>query len=151
MVLHHVPKGADAIVVVDPIAHAQIFGHGDLHVVDDFPAPEGFEEGVAEAQRQQVLHRFLPQVMINAVDLVLFEARADLIINASGGGLIVAHGLFEHDAHVPGDQPARLEALGNRAEEMGRGRQIDGSEPILETRELFAQGIPASAVFGVEG
>ena len=120
-------------------------------MVDHFPAPEGFEEGVSEAQSQEVLHRFLPQVMINAVNLVLFKARADLIINTAGGGLIVAHGLFEHDAHVPGDQAARLEALGDGAEEVGRGGEIDGSEPILETRELFAQGIPAGAVFGVEG
>ena len=89
--------------------------------------------------------------MVDAVDLVLFEARADLIINAAGRGLIVAHGLFEHDAHVPGDQGARLEALGDGAEEMGWGCQIDRSEPILETREHFAQGIPAGAVFCVEG
>ena len=51
VVLHHVPEGADAIVIVDPVADAQILGHGDLHMVDDFPAPQGFKEGVSEAQR----------------------------------------------------------------------------------------------------
>ena len=43
-------------------------GHGDLHVVDRQVVPERLEQGVGEAQRDQVLHRLLAEVVVDAED-----------------------------------------------------------------------------------
>ena len=54
---------------------AELLGHGDLDVVDVAAVPDGLEDGVAEAQRQDVLHRLFAQVVVDAEDLVLVERR----------------------------------------------------------------------------
>jgi hypothetical protein len=42
-------------------------------VVDVVAVPERLEDGVGEAEDQQVLHRLLAQVVVDAVDLLLVE------------------------------------------------------------------------------
>ena len=69
MILHHVAHGAGLVVELAAPFDAELLADRDLHVTDAAAAPQRFEQGVAEAQRQQVLHRLLAQVMIDAVDL----------------------------------------------------------------------------------
>src|SRR3546814_14953846 len=57
---------ADAVVEAAATLHAELLGHGDLHVVDVPAAPQRFEEGVGEAEIQQVLHSLLAKVMVDA-------------------------------------------------------------------------------------
>ena len=60
-------------VVAAAVLHAHGLGHGDLHVVDVAPVPDRLEQGVGEAERQDVLHRLLAQVVVDAEDLALVE------------------------------------------------------------------------------
>ena len=45
----------------------------DLDVGDVLAAPQRLEQRIAEAQREQVLHRGLAQVVVDAEDLLLAE------------------------------------------------------------------------------
>ena len=65
VVLDDVAGGADAVVVAGPAADADVLGLGDLHVVDVVVVPDRLVQLVGEAQRQQVLHRLLAEVVVD--------------------------------------------------------------------------------------
>ena len=62
--------------------HAEIFGHGNLNILDGVAFPERFKNRVREAERQEILHRLFAEVMIDAVDLgfvdILMEGRIQM-------------------------------------------------------------------------
>ena len=66
MVLHHVAQRAGAVVEVAARADAELLGQRDLDVGDALAPPQRLEQRIAEAQRQQVLHRRLAQVVVDA-------------------------------------------------------------------------------------
>jgi hypothetical protein len=68
MVLQHVADRADVVVKRAATLHAEILGHGDLHALDVVAVPHRLEHGVGEAEIQQVLHRLLAEVVIDAED-----------------------------------------------------------------------------------
>ncbi len=55
------------------MADAELFVDGDLDVVDMVAIPDRFEHAVGKAQHQDVLDGFLAEVMIDPVDLLLFN------------------------------------------------------------------------------
>ena len=73
MVLQDVAARAGLLVERAAALDAAILGDGDLDVVDVAPVPERLEDAVAEAEDQQVAHRLLAQVVVDAVDLRLVE------------------------------------------------------------------------------
>jgi hypothetical protein len=73
VVLDDVAGGADAVVVAGAAADADVLGHRDLHVVDVVAVPDRLEHGVAEPERQDVLHRLLAEVVVDAEDRLLGE------------------------------------------------------------------------------
>ncbi len=70
MVRHHVAQRAGGVVEAAAMADADLFIDRDLHMVDVIAVPDRLEHAVGEAQHQDVLHRFLAEVMIDPVDLV---------------------------------------------------------------------------------
>ena len=73
VVLEDVAAGSGFFVEGAAGAHAQVFGHGDLHMVDVATVPDRLEDAVAEAEHQQVAHGVLAQVVVDAIDLRLIE------------------------------------------------------------------------------
>ena len=71
MVLHHVAQHAGAVVVAGAAFQADRLGDGDLHVVDHVGVPQPLEDRIGEAQRHQVLHGFLAEVVVDAEGLRL--------------------------------------------------------------------------------
>ena len=69
MVLHHVAQRAGLVVELRAALDADVLGDGDLHVLDAAAPPQRLEQRIAEAQRQQVLHRLLAEIVIDAKDL----------------------------------------------------------------------------------
>ena len=69
-------RSAPELVVIGAAAFdAERFGDRDLHVVDMRVVPQRLEQGVGEAQRHQVLHRFLAEIVVDAEDALLREHR----------------------------------------------------------------------------
>ena len=77
MVLHHVADRARFFIVAAAPFDAERFGDGDLHVIDVRVIPKRLEQDVGEAQRHQVLHRFLAEIVVDAENIALEEHRAD--------------------------------------------------------------------------
>jgi hypothetical protein len=102
MVLHHVAQRAGRVVVAGAALHAERLGHGDLHVVDMRGVPQRLEQGVGEAQRHQVLHRLLAEIMVDAVDAVFREHRADRVVHGifMADSRLLADRLFHHHARI---------------------------------------------------
>ena len=73
MVRHHVAQRAGGVIEAAAVADAELLVDGDLHMVDVVAIPDRLEHAVGEAQHQDVLDGFLAEIMIDPVDLVLFE------------------------------------------------------------------------------
>src|SRR5579864_8751817 len=80
MVGNHVSQRSRHIKVPAPLFYAHGLGHGDLHVVNKAVVPDRLKNAVAEAKDQDVLDRFLSQVVINAVNLFLSQDFLDLAV-----------------------------------------------------------------------
>ena len=102
VILDHVAQGAGFLVVRAAAFHPDGFGGGDLHVIHVAAIPQRLEDAVAEAQRQDVLHGFLAEVMIDAVDLGFFEGAMQFGAELLSAGQVVAERLFDDDAAPAG-------------------------------------------------
>src|SRR5215813_5989733 len=65
---------------------------------DVIAVPQRLEDLVGEAQDEEVLDRLLPEVMIDAIDLVLIEVAPELPVERAGALDVVAKRLFHDDA-----------------------------------------------------
>ena len=65
---------------------------------DAAAAPQRLEQRIAEAERQQVLHGLLAQVVVDAEYLRLGEDRAHVRVDGGGGLQVLPEGLFQHHA-----------------------------------------------------
>ena len=87
-------------------------------------APQRLEQGVAKAQRKQVLHRRFAQVMVNAEDLTLFKELAHRVVDGAVGCQVVAQRFFQHHACLGRIQPGRGQLLADCGEQGRRGGHI---------------------------
>ncbi len=122
VVLHHVAQRARLVVIARAAFQADGFCDGDLHMVDMGGVPQRLIERIGKAQRHQVLHGFLAEIMVDAEDLVFAENAAQRIVERHGGFQIAADRLFHDDARITGNQAMRLQTGGDIAEE----RRADG-------------------------
>ena len=100
VVLHHVAHRAGAVVVVGPsLLDADGLGDRDLDELDVVPVPDRLEDGVVEAQAEQVLHRLLAQVVVDAQHLVLAELAVHRVVQRARTREVVAERLL--DDHAP--------------------------------------------------
>ena len=130
VVLDDVARGADAVVVAGPAADADVLGHGDLHVVDVVGVPDRLEHLVGEAQRQQVLHRLLAQVVVDAEDRVGGEDVLDDGVELAGRLQVVPERLLDDDPaprprRCGSTSPERSSCWQTVANDDGRDRQVE--------------------------
>ncbi len=118
-----------SVVVAAALFDADGFGDGDLDVVDVAAVPDGLEDSVGEAKRQDVLDGFFAEVVIDAVDLAFGGNFEKLLVEGFGGIEIVAERLFDDDA-----APVAVflvheadfgEALDDVSEVVGRGGEVE--------------------------
>ena len=96
VVLDHVAGRADAVVVAGPAAHPDVLGLGDLDVVDVIVVPDRLVQLVGETQRQQVLDRFLAQVMVDPEDAVRRKDVIDQCVQFDRGFQVVPERFLDH-------------------------------------------------------
>src|SRR5690242_8548549 len=98
MVLDDVADRARLIVKSAPPLDAEVFGHGDLHTLDMMAIPERFQERIGEAEEEQVVHRQLAQVMVDAEDRLLVEGAEQRAVERLCREEIVTEWFFNDDA-----------------------------------------------------
>ena len=62
------------------------------------PGPDRLEDGVGEAEVHDVLHRELPEEVVDSVEARLVDRRVQLGVQRPGRGEIVAERLLHDDA-----------------------------------------------------
>jgi hypothetical protein len=130
VVLNHVARGAVVVVIGQPLAHAFRFGDGDLDVIDRKAVPQRLEEDVAEPERQQVLHRLLAEIVVDAEGARLREDFGHRRIDHAGGLQIAPDRLLQHHRAVGGGQPGGREPSADRGVKVGRDREVETPAPI---------------------
>ena len=114
-------------------------------MVDVLPVPEWLEDAVCEAKHEQVLHRLLAEIMIDAIDLVFPKELVQRSVELTGRLEIASEGLL--DDHTAKARSRILVESGGvqpfRQEKHRRGRHA-------EVDHAVARGA-ASAIGLVEG
>jgi hypothetical protein len=121
VVLDHVAQRARLLVVAGARADAFFFGHGHLHVVDVLLVEERLEDAVREPHDEDVLDRFLPEVVVDAVDLPFGEHLRDRIVDRQRARQVAPDRLF-HDEARKGRRIRWADELGAR-EVLHRGHE----------------------------
>lgn len=146
MILEHVAHGTRGVVIVAATLHAHGFGHGDLHLGDVPRVPQRLEQGIAEAQRQQVLHTLLAEVMVDPEDALLVEDPTDAIVDLDGTGQIMADGLFQQGAGAWARQAGSAQRGADLCIEARRGRQVIDHITVAHRFDGLDQGAKGGLV-----
>ena len=136
VVLDHVADRADAVVEASAALDAEALAHRDLDAFDLGAVPERLEEGVGEAEVEEVLHRLLAEVVVDAEDRLLGEDVVQRPVERTGGGEIVSERFLDHDARSRGATRSG-QMVDDGREERRRNREIV-ERPACVT-ELAAQ------------
>ncbi len=150
MVLQHVAQRAVFVVIAQAVADTDGFGDRNLHVIDRTRGPQRLENGVAEAQRQQVLHRFLTEIVVDAEGARFVEGVADGVVDDLGRRQVTADRLFDDDAVRRMAEAGGAQLFANRLEQGRRNRQEIDDVELVDIAELFFQLLAPVGVGGVE-
>ena len=74
------------------------------------PLPQRLEQRIGEAQREQVLDRFLAEIMVDPEGAVLGEGGGDRVVDLAAGFEVAAERLFERHAHRRAGEARALRA-----------------------------------------
>ena len=146
VILHHVAQRSGVIVITAAVLDAHGFGDGDGHIINVATIPDRLEERIGKTKGQNVLHRFLAEIVINPKDLRFVEAGGEDGIQGARGFQVVADRLLDHDPRpfpIP-RQPGLAEIFWNFAEHARRRGHVEdamglGAPLLFQLRALFAQ------------
>eukprot|EP00982_Pelagococcus_subviridis_P013300 31237-Pelagococcus_subviridis.AAC.18 len=111
VVLNHVAHDPVVVEVPASALGAKVFAEVDLHVSNVRPRPQRLEHDVAEPQDGEVFDEFLPEVVIDAVRVLLREVLRERLGQRSGGFQIASERLLDDDSRLPrlaADVPRRV-------------------------------------------
>ena len=100
-----------------------------------------FEQRVAEAQCDQVLHRLLAQIVIDAEDLLFLEDRTDQLVDGVGGGAVLPQRLLQHDTRFGRDELGAAQVLAGGCKQVRCHRQEHHADSIFAAAELLSQAV----------
>ncbi len=99
MVLHHIAQRAGMLIERPAAFNADALRRRDLHVVDVVAVPDVLKDAVGEAEDEDVLHRLLAQVVVDAEDLVFVEDLVHIVVQRARRIQVVAEGLLDDRPH----------------------------------------------------
>ena len=110
-------------------------------MLDQAAPPQRLEQRVAEAQRHEILHGFLAQIMIDAVDLPFGEHGADLLVDEIGGSGVVTQRFFQHHPRQRGDRAGFGEILAEQREQIRRRGKEEHAHELLAALQRGGEGL----------
>ena len=139
------------------MADAELFVDGDLNVVDVVAVPDRLEHAVGKAQHQDVLDGFLAEIMIDPVNLMLFDEPQEFAVQRSCRGKVGPERFLDHQpppCAVLGQHAGTGEFVADRQERTWRRRQVEqavaaGFPHGLEFVELFAHRVERGWIPGI--
>ena len=98
VILDDVPDHAHLFVQFAAPVDAEALRHRDLNVLDVMPVPDRLEERVGEAEIENVLHRLLAEIVIDAEDRILWKDLVQRLVQRARGREIPAERFLDDDA-----------------------------------------------------
>ena len=148
MVLQHVADRARLIVKRAAPLDAKTLRHRDLHTLDVLTVPDRLDKGVAETEEDQILHRVLAQIVVDAKYIALIEGPVHDLVQRDRRFQVVAKGLFDHHPCAV-RASGLLQLLQHLAEETRRDRQVVdrvACAPALLSHLLESRAVQVVAV-----
>ena len=122
-------------------------GDGDGHIVNVAAVPERLEQRIGKTKGQNVLHRFLAEIVIDPEDLRLVTAGGENGVQGPRRFQVIADRLLDHDPRpiAIARQPGLTEIFWNFAKHTRRRGHIEnaagfGPPLFFQLRALFAEG-----------
>src|SRR5271168_4866821 len=100
MVLHHIAQRTGLLIEWPAAFNADTLSCRNLHMIDKIAVPDRLKNPVREAKDQDVLHRLLAEVVIDAEDLFLIKNLVHLVIQLPGRFQIMSERLFDDYARM---------------------------------------------------
>ena len=127
VVRQHVAQRAGGVVEAAAVADPELLLDRDLHVIDVIAVPDRLEHAVREPQHQDVLDRFLPEIVVDPIDLPFVGDFQQVVVERLRRLEIGAERLLDHEppphAVVFAQHPATSELPADRRERIGRSRE----------------------------
>ena len=143
MVLDHVPCQSGLFVVGATVLNPQVLRYRDLNVLNVAVIPERLIDAVGKSKHNQVLHRLLAQVVVDAVDLLFLKDALDGPVQFPRALEIASERLLDNQA-----RPACLRILGLGQARSPQVLDHDGKE--TRRGRKVKQPVAGSAAFTVE-
>src|SRR5690554_6007648 len=80
MILQHVASGTTAVVITPTASNPKAFRHRNLDAFHIVAIPERLKDGIGKALHQEILNRFLSEVVVDPIDLSLVKLLSDDLI-----------------------------------------------------------------------
>ena len=123
MVLDHIANRAGFLIKLAAALDAERLRHRDLHAVNIVAIPDGLQKAVGEAEDQQVLDRFLAQVVVDAEDIFFRKSLVQRVIQLARRDQIAPERLLQDHASTVRATGFR-QALHHHRKHAGRDREI---------------------------
>src|SRR5213593_166519 len=97
MVLDNIAQRTGALIILAAPFHANRLAHGNLDVVNKVAVPDWLQDSIRKAKKKNILDRFLAEIVIDSIDLVLVKDLVQLVIQFARGSQIAAEWFFDND------------------------------------------------------
>src|SRR5690606_22616611 len=98
MVLYHISQSTRSLIIPAPVFYTYSFGCGNLYMVDIVTIPYRFEQGIGKTKCQNVLYGFLPQIMIDAINLTFIKHICEQLVEFLRALQIMSERLLYYNA-----------------------------------------------------
>ena len=106
MILDNIAGCADSVIVARATTDANVFGHGDLHVIYVIGVPQWLKKLIRKPERKNVLHGLFAKVVVDSEDRVCRKNRFNNRVQFACRSQVVPKGFLNY-------HPAKLIRLGS--------------------------------------
>jgi hypothetical protein len=149
VVLDHVAQRPGAVVIIAAALEADRLGDADLDMIDMGAVPQRLEQRIGEAQSQQVLDRFLAEIMVDPERALFGKGGGDRVVDLAARFEIRTERLFERQPDRRAGQARGREPVDGRPEQ-GWCRRQENCQPVGRIADRFGETGKSGRIADVE-